>query len=47
MSEGINNGDYLKILATPIDVIMNIWNYINFKNEYEKEMHLINTQQKD
>ena len=33
MSEGVMGGDYMKILDTPIDVIMNIWNYINFKQE--------------
>lgn len=40
-------GDYNKILATPIDVIMNIWNYGIFKYEYEKELNLINSQPKD
>ena len=41
---GYFGGDYLKILNTPVDVIMNIWNYDIFCYEYEKELNIINLQ---
>ena len=37
-------GDYMKILKTPIDVIIKLWHYILFCREYEDEFYLINNQ---
>lgn len=44
---GWYNGDYQKILNTPIDIIMNIWHYDAFCYEYEKELNLINYNKDD
>ena len=44
MKEGIMGGDYLKIISTPVDVIIKLWHYIQFCNDYENEMYNINTQ---